>query len=124
MARCSAGPKNAGCTIECPKGCGCIYEWETGDCLCNCYNGGDENGGISGGKYNLGSVISISVSGLRLRQVASLLDRRLVREVLVPASRVNDKVNLRVKRASFSTVIRTLGLGTRTRVKRSRASKR
>lgn len=49
------------------------------------------------------------------RAVAARLDRLLVRELLVPAARAQEKVNLRVKRASFSAVIMTLGLSNSSR---------
>ncbi len=118
MATCNAG---GDCRIHCPGGCGCIYVHETDECICKCYNG-EPTDNVK--EYSLGNLISISVAGLQLGQVGAHLDGLLAREVLVPASRVHEKVNLRVKRASFSKVIRTLGLSTRIPVKAGRASKR
>jgi hypothetical protein len=120
MARCSAGPRPT-CKIDCDGGCSCVYVYETNLCECECF---ESDGGKSNQKYNLGNLISISVADLQLGQVAARLDRLLLREVLVPASRAHEKVNLRVKRAPFSAVIRTLGLSTRSPVKARRASKR
>jgi hypothetical protein len=119
MATCACGPGRE-CTIDCPgRGCGCVYVYDTEECHCACFGEADGHQ-----KYNLGNLISISVAGLPLGQVAARLDRLLVREVLVPAARAQEKVNLRLKRASFSAVIRTLGLSTRVPVKAGRASKR
>jgi len=95
--------------------------YEERECYCVCF---DDDGGKPNGRYNLGSMISISVAGLQLGQVAEHLDRLLVREVLVPASRAGKKINLRVKRASFSAVLRALGLSTRVPGKTNRASRR
>lgn len=120
MARCSAGPRPT-CKIDCNGGCSCVYVYETNQCECECF---ESDGEKSNQKYNLGNLISISVADLQLEQVAARLDRLLLREVLVPASRAHEKVNLRVKRAPFSAVIRTLGLSTRSPVKVRRASKR
>ena len=120
MARCSAGPRPT-CKIDCAGGCSCIYMYETNQCECECF---ESDGGKSNQRYNLGNLISISVADLQLGQVAARLDRLLLREVLEPASRAHEKVNLRVKRAPFSAVIKTLGLSTRSPVRVRRASKR
>jgi len=80
---------------------------------------------VGGGNLSLslGSKIDVSVKGLSLAQLATRFDRLLAREVLVPASRTRQKVNLNLKRVSFATVLKTLGLQTRTpkKTRRKRA---
>lgn len=98
-----------------------MYVYDTNQCACECF---ERDGGTSNQTLTLGSMISISVADLQLGQVAARLDRLLVREVLVPASRAHEIVNLRVKRAPFSAVIKALGLSTRVPVGAGRASKK
>jgi hypothetical protein len=108
MANCSAGK----CKIECPGGgCGCIYVYEEDTCTCECY---DSNVGGTNLSLSLGSKIDVSVKGLPLAQVAARFDKLLAREVLVPASRTRQKVSLNLKRVSFATALKSLGLQTRT----------
>lgn len=107
MANCSAGK----CKIECPGGgCGCIYVYEEDTCTCECY---DSNAGGASLSLSLGSKIDVSVKGLPLAQLAARFDRLLAREVLVPASRTRQKVSLNLKRVSFATALKTLGLQSR-----------
>jgi hypothetical protein len=118
VANCSAGK----CKIECPGGgCGCIYVYEEDTCTCECY---DSNAGGTSLSLSLGSKIDVSVKGLPLAQLAARFDRLLAREVLVPASRTRERVSLQLKRVSFATAMRALGLQTRapkkTRRKRAR----
>lgn len=120
MATCSAGPRPT-CRIVCDGGCSCVYVYETNLCECECF---ERDGGTSPQKYNLGSTIAISVVDLPLGRIAARLDRLLIRDVLVPASRAHEKVNYRARRASFSTVLRGLGLSSRAPAKGGRAAKR
>jgi len=113
MANCSAGR----CKIECPGGgCGCIYVYEEDTCTCECYDSNVGGGNLS---LSLGSKIDVSVKGLPLAQLAARFDRLLAREVLVPASRTRQRVSLQLKRVSFATALKALGLQTRA-PKRSR----
>ena len=95
-----------------------MYESDT--CDCECY--GEEPHG-SAGVLSLGNKIDVSVSGLPLGQVTAKFDRLLARDVLVPASRVEKTVRLRLKGVTVSAAIRALGLRTQKAVK-SRPSKR
>jgi hypothetical protein len=72
---------------------------------------------------SLGSKIDVTVKGLPLAQIAARFDRLLAREVLVPASRTRQKVSLNLKRVSFATALKALGLQTRTprKTRRKRA---
>jgi len=71
----------------------------------------------------LGSKIDVSVKGLPLGQLAARFDKLLAREVLVPASRTRQRVSLNLKRVSFATALKQLGLLTRTpkKTRRKRA---
>jgi hypothetical protein len=113
MATCSAGR----CKITCPPGgCSCVYEYDRDACTCECF--GEENGG--GGKLSLNAIVDVCVSGLPLGQFAASLDRMLTRDVLVPASRLNQKVKLRLTRVPVSRAIKELGLTTGTRTKHTK----
>ena len=116
MATCKANR----CKIVCTGGCGCVYTYETDSCNCECFD--TEVGGSNQG-LSLGNKIDISVKGLALGHLAARFDRLLAREVLVPASRTGQKVNLHLKGVSFSTALKALGLQTRlpTRPQRRRA---
>ena len=113
MVTCTAGR----CKITCPPGgCGCVYEYDRDACTCECF--GEETGG--GAKLSLNALVDVCVSGLPLGQFAAQLDRMLAREVLVPASRLNEKVKLRLKRVPMSTAIKELGLTTKPKMKSTR----
>jgi hypothetical protein len=88
-----------------------VYVYSEDACTCECF---DIVGG-AGGKFNVGSLIAVSVKGLTLGQLAARFDRLLVREVLVPAGRSREKITLQIKRASFASVLKQLGLSTRRR---------
>jgi hypothetical protein len=117
MATCSAGPR---CRIVCDGGCGCVYSYEEDACTCECFDSNVGGGNLS---LSLGSKIDVSVKGLPLAQVAARFDKLLAREVLVPASRTRQKVSLNLKRVSFATALKALGLQTRTpkKTRRKRA---
>jgi hypothetical protein len=117
MATCSAGPR---CKIVCDGGCGCVYSYEADACTCECFDSNVGGGNLS---LSLGSKIDVTVKGLPLGQLAARFDRLLAREVLVPASRTRQKVSLNLKRVSFATALKALGLQTRTpkRTRRKRA---
>jgi hypothetical protein len=118
MATCSIGR----CKITCPPGgCGCVYEYDSDVCTCECF--GEENPG-SGLNLSLGALVDVCVSGLPLGQFAAHLDRILAREVLMPASRVNEKVKLRLRRVPLSAAIKELGLTTRPKTKRTKQARR
>lgn len=110
MATCSAGR----CRITCPPGgCSCVYEYDRDACTCECF--GEETG--SAGTLSLNALVDVCVSGLPLGQFAASLDRMLARDVLVPASRLNQKVKLRLTRVPVSRAIKELGLTTGTKTK-------
>jgi hypothetical protein len=107
MANCSAGPK---CRIACPGGCGCVYVYEEDACTCECFDGESTWSGL---RFSLGSKINVSVDGLPLAQVAAQFDRLLKREVLLPAARSKERVQLSLEKVTFSAALKTLGLSTR-----------
>jgi hypothetical protein len=107
MANCSAGP--ASCKTSCRGGCACVYEHETEECYCECF---DEDDVISG-TLSLSAVVSVTVSGLSLGHVAGRLDRLMKREVLVPASRSKETIKLKLRKVPLSQAIKRLGLATR-----------
>jgi hypothetical protein len=107
MATCSAGPSR--CRIVCNGACGCIYVHSADACTCECF----DDAGPSGATFGLATVVSISVAGLSLGQVAARADRLLAREVMVPAARARQPVTLKMKRVRFSAVLKKLGLTTR-----------
>jgi hypothetical protein len=109
MATCKAGPGT--CTVSCPSGCGCAYVWSEKRCICSCFGvvGGGQN------QFTMGTMVTVHFSGLPLSEVATKLDRMLVREVHVPATRMNEKVSFRMDRVSFSAVLKKLGLTSRPR---------
>jgi hypothetical protein len=111
MANCSAGPSH--CKVSCTGGCGCVYVHDTNECVCECF----DDVGTTNGKLGLRAVVSVSVSGLSLGQFAARLDRLLVREVLVPAARAGEKVNLRLRRVPMGDAIKALRLSTRVAAK-------
>ena len=116
MATCSCGPR---CKIVCEGGCGCVYSYEEDACTCECF---DSNVGGSNLHLSLASKIDVSVKGLPLGQLAARLDKLLAREVLVPASRMRQRVSLNLKRVSFAAALKALGLQTRAyRKRRKRA---
>jgi len=118
MATCSAGR----CKITCPPGgCSCVYEYDRDACTCECF--GEETGG-SGGKLSLNAVVDVCVSGLPLGQFAASLDRMLARDVLVPASRLNQKVKLRLTHVPVSRAIKEHGLTTKTKTKSTKQPRR
>jgi hypothetical protein len=110
MATCNAGND---CTITCSAGCGCAYVPSEEFCFCTCYH---DTHKVSGLALNSATLVSIAVSGLPLGRVGLLLDGLLAREVLVPATRTEDKVRIKLDRVRLSEVVKTLGLTTRPRV--------
>jgi hypothetical protein len=98
-----------------------VYEYDRDACTCECY--GEENGG-GGAKLSLNALVDVCVSGLPLGQFAAQLDRMLARGVLVPASRLNEKVKLRLARVTMSTAIKELGLTTGPKAKSTKQSRR
>jgi len=86
-----------------------VFTSTTDTCTCECY---DDVGGSSGQRFTLGNKINVSVAGLPLGQVAAQLDRLLVRDVLVPASRTREKVRLTLTSVTFSAALKRLGLRT------------
>ena len=117
MATCSCGPR---CKIVCEGGCGCVYSYEEDACTCECFDSNVGGGNLS---LSLGSKIDVSVKGLSLGQLAARFDKLLAREVLVPASRTRQKVSLNLKRVSFATALKTLGLQTRAPKKRRKRAR-
>lgn len=118
MATCSAGPRR--CRIVCNGGCGCIYSHDTDSCTCECFDDAGSNDFTLG----LGAVVSVSVSGLSLGQLASRFDRLLAREVMVPAARTGEPITIRLKRVRVSAALKTLGLASRVSPRPGRPAKR
>lgn len=106
MATCSAGGR---CRIVCSGGCGCIYVYDEDVCTCECY---DEVGPTTNA-IGLKAVVNVTVIGLPLAQIGARFDRLLTREVLVPASRANEKVTLTLKRVPIATALDKFGLTSR-----------
>jgi|SRR6266545_4711999 hypothetical protein len=105
MARCSCGED---CEITCTGGCGCIYVWEEEHCLCTCF---DSSGGRRG-NLGLSATVDVSVKGLPLSTLAAHVNRLTGREILVPVSKANKRVNLRLKKVRLRAAIKKLGLRT------------
>jgi hypothetical protein len=110
------------CKIVCPPGgCACVYVYETDSCNCECF--GEEPSG-SGGVLTLGNKIDVSVSGIPLGQVAAQFDRLLARNVLVPVSRVRNKVRLRLRGVRVAAAMKALGLTSQRRTKSRQSTRR
>jgi hypothetical protein len=116
VATCSAGR----CKIACDGGCGCVYVHEEDRCICECFESGGS--GIRGLKLNPTATVSVSVSGLPLGQVATMFDRILARDVMLPAARAQKKVRLKLENVKVSEALNTLGLTTRTPTPSTRRS--
>jgi hypothetical protein len=93
-----------------------VYLHEADSCVCECFDADD----AVDGNIGMGTVVSVSVKGLELGRFAARLDRMLAREVLVPASRAREKVNVKLRRVRFSEAIKALGLSTRAASRRPR----
>ena len=105
MATCSAGR----CRIQCDGGCGCVYVHGEDRCICECF---ESVAGIRGLKLSPAAKVTVSVAGLPLGQVATMLDRILARDVLVPAARAQKKVRLKMENVRLSEALSALGLST------------
>jgi hypothetical protein len=105
VATCSAGR----CKIACEGGCGCIYVHGEDRCICECF---ETVGGIRGLRLSPSAKVTVSVAGLPLGQVATMFDRILAREVLLPASRAQRKVRLKMENVRASEALGALGLKT------------
>jgi hypothetical protein len=105
VATCSAGR----CRIQCDAGCGCVYVHGEDRCICECF---ESVGGLSGLKLNPTAKVTVSVSGLPLGQVATMFDRILARDVLLPAARAQKKVRLKMENVRVSEALSALGLST------------
>jgi hypothetical protein len=104
--RCQAGPGT--CRIDCDGGCGCVYVWAQKSCVCDCFES------VHSGQMNLNAAtrVDVSIAGLPLGHVATMLDGLLARDVLVPASRMQEKVRLKLERVTLSHAVKELGLRT------------
>jgi hypothetical protein len=91
--------------------------YETDSCNCECF--GEEPSG-SAGVLTLGNKIDVSVSGIPLAQVAA----QLARNVLVPASRVRNKVRLRLRGVRVAAAMKALGLTSQRRTKSRQSTRR
>jgi len=107
MANCSAGR----CRIECDGGCSCVYEYEADRCTCECF----ESGGSAGWNLGLTAHVDVSITDLPLGQVATMFDGLIARDVMVPASRLQHKVHLKMERVAVSHALEELGLRTEKR---------
>ena len=107
VASCSAGR----CKIQCGtgEGCGCVYIHDEDRCICECF---EAVGGIRGLQLNPTAKVTVSVSGLPLGQVATMFDRILARDVMLPAARAQKKVRLKMENVRLSDALRALGLST------------
>jgi hypothetical protein len=104
--RCSCGEGRR--HIDCDGGCGCIYVYDENACVCECFDS------VSSVRMSLSGAtrVNVSIAGLPLGQVATLFDRLLARDVLVPASRVQKKVRLKLEDVSLASALNQLGLST------------
>jgi hypothetical protein len=104
---CSAGR----CRIQCEEGqgCACVHIYEGDQCICECF---EREGPAAGLNAGLTKKVDISVSGLPLGQVATILDGILARDVLLPAARAQEKVRLKMKGVRVSDALKALGLTT------------
>jgi hypothetical protein len=107
VASCSAGR----CKITCGagEGCGCVYIHGEDACICECF---EAPGGIRGLQLSPAAKVTVSVAGLPLGQVATMFDRILARDVLLPAARAQKKVRLKMENVRLSEALRALGLST------------
>jgi hypothetical protein len=107
VASCSAGR----CKIQCGagEGCGCVYVHGEDRCICECF---EAAGGLQGLQLSPTAKVTVSVAGLPLGQVATMFDRILARDVLVPAARAQKKVRLKLENVRLSEALRGLGLTT------------
>ena len=115
MASCGAGR----CKIECDGGCGCVYIPSEDRCICECF---ESVGGLARLQLNPTVKVTVSVAGLPLGQVATMFDRILERDVLLPAARSQKKVRLKMENVRLSEALRALGLSTRRPVSTPRRS--
>ena len=108
MASCSAGR----CKIQCGtgEGCGCVYIHDEDRCICECF---EAVGGMRGLQLSPTAKVTVSVSGLPLGQVATMFDRILARDVMLPAARAQKKVRLKMENVRLSDALRALGLSTK-----------
>ena len=104
---CSAGR----CHIQCEpgQGCACVHVYEGDYCICECF---EEEGPAAGLSAGLTKKVDISVAGLPLGQVATILDGILARDVLLPAARAQEKVRLKMEGVRVSDALKALGLTT------------
>ena len=105
MATCSAGR----CKIQCDGGCGCVYVHGEDRCICECF---ESVAGVRGLKLSPAAKVTVSVAGLPLGQVATMFDRILARDVLLPAARAQEKVRLKMENVRLSEALSALGLRT------------
>jgi len=105
---CSAGR----CRIQCEpgQGCACVHVYDGDHCVCECFEAEGPAAGLNAG---LNKKVDISVSGLPLGQVATLLDGIVARDVLLPAARAQEKVRLKLEGVRVSEALQALGLATR-----------
>ena len=110
MANCGAGR----CHIECEEGqgCGCVHEIEADRCTCECFESG---GGVAGWNLHADAQVDVSITDLPLGQVATMFDGLIARDVMVPASRLQHKVHLKMERVAVSHALEELGLRTEKR---------
>jgi hypothetical protein len=119
MSRCQAGP--ARCHIDCVDGCGCVYVPGEDTCVCECF---DSVGGRPDLNLNAAIQVDVSISGLPLWRVGTFFDGILARDVLVPASRLQEKVSLKLERVTLSHALKELGLSTQKPVARRKPAAR
>ncbi len=90
MASCNSGK----CKIDCEKGCGCISDAKTGECLgCIC----DEDGIIRKPKkveLGSGSMVHFHARNLRLVLAAKLINRFAPGRFAVPAANLSSRISL------------------------------
>jgi hypothetical protein len=117
--KCEAG----GCSAECGgrRGCGCwASSDEPDDCGCACY--GRASVIVKGGKRiafktwkpkikpTTQTKYNICTHDLPITGLAELLDKFLPNKILVPASRLNRKVTLSLKKNTLRQIISASGL--------------
>jgi hypothetical protein len=86
-----------------------VYVHGEDRCICECFEDGR---GIRRLQLGPTAKVTVSVAGLPLGQVATMFDRIVAQDVLLPAARAQKKVRLKMENVRLSEALRALGLST------------
>ncbi len=95
--------------IDCGDGCGCVYVYGTNQCICECFGDGFHVGKGVGG-ITLATQVDVTFRGAPLTQMGMFLERFFPGKIHIPAAKAQTKVSLKLKKVSFSKVIKSSGL--------------